>query len=53
MLEQRPGVIVHVTSIQRVMQMQITYTLSAADGSAIKGDVYNTIHELASPFDAK
>jgi hypothetical protein len=43
-------VFLEIPSIQRVMQMQITYNLATPDGAAVKGDVYNTIHELAPAF---
>jgi hypothetical protein len=32
------------------MQMQIAYSLAGPDGAAVKGDVFNTIHELAPAF---
>jgi glucose/arabinose dehydrogenase len=44
------SVFLEIPAIQPVMQMQITYTLSSRDGAPIKGDIYNTIHELAPAF---
>jgi glucose/arabinose dehydrogenase len=43
-------VFLEIPAIQPVMQMQVTYTLTARDGAPVKGDVYNTIHELAPAF---
>ena len=41
-------VFLDVPGIRPVMQMRISYNLDAADGALLKGDVYNTIHALAS-----
>lgn len=44
-------VFLEIPSIRRVMQMQISFNLKAKEtGAAIKGDVYNTIHELGAKF---
>jgi glucose/arabinose dehydrogenase len=44
------SVFLEIPGIQPVMQMQITYTLHSRDGAAVKGDIYNTMHELAPAF---
>lgn len=38
------SVYLRVPGLQPVMQMRISYSLDAADGSALEGKLYNTIH---------
>lgn len=44
--EDRRSVVLEIDDMKPVMQMKIGYTLSAADGSPVKGAVYHTIHAL-------
>jgi hypothetical protein len=43
-------VFVEIAGMQPVMQMQISYSVAAPDGAAVKGEVFDTIHELAPAF---
>jgi type 1 glutamine amidotransferase len=42
----RRSVFLSIAGLQPVMQMQIQYNVNAADGKAIRGDIYNTINRL-------
>ena len=44
------SVFLEVPDLKPVMQMQIGYDLEAADGTQVRGDVYNTVHALGQAF---
>jgi len=44
------SVFLEVPNLRPVMQMQIGYDLEAADGTQVRGDVYNTVHSLGKSF---
>jgi glucose/arabinose dehydrogenase len=43
------SVFLEVEDMRPVMQMQIGYDLEAADGTQVRGEIYNTIHALRPP----
>ncbi|HEV8379488.1 MAG TPA: DUF6797 domain-containing protein, partial [Tepidisphaeraceae bacterium] len=44
------SVFLEIDDLRPVMQMQIAYRFTAADGGQIKGDIHNTIHNLGPAF---
>jgi len=44
------SVLLRIKDLKPVMQMQIHFDLTAADGQPLAGDVFNTIHKLGKPF---
>jgi hypothetical protein len=44
------SVFLEVPNLRPVMQMQIGYDLEAADGTQVRGDVYNTVHAIGQPY---
>jgi len=40
-----------VPNLQPVMQMEIRYSLRAADGARVEGKIYNTINRLGPPME--
>lgn len=47
------SVFLKTAKLQPVMQMQINYNLTAADGALIQGAIYNTVHKTAVAYAAK
>ncbi len=47
------SVFLEVPGIQPVMQMMITANLTAADGTNIRNDIWNTIHNLGPAFNVE
>ncbi|MBL8793039.1 MAG: heme-binding domain-containing protein, partial [Planctomycetia bacterium] len=43
------SVFLRIKGLQPVMQMQLHFDLTAADGQPLAGDVFNTIHKLGKP----
>ncbi len=43
-------VFLQIDDLRPVMQMQIAYRVTAADGGQIKGDIHNTIHNLRPAY---
>jgi len=44
--DDRGSATLEIDDMKPVMRMKIGYTVSAADGSPVKGSVYPTIHAL-------
>jgi hypothetical protein len=47
------SVFLKLAKVQPVMQMQISYNLTTADGQLLEGAVYNTIHKMAATYLSK
>jgi hypothetical protein len=50
LLDDGKSVFLEVADMRPVMQMQISYDVEAADGTQVRGDVYNTVHALGPPL---
>jgi glucose/arabinose dehydrogenase/type 1 glutamine amidotransferase len=50
LLKDGKTVFLEMDDLQPVMQMMIGYKIKAADGANVKGEVFNTIHNLGSQF---
>lgn len=46
LLEEGTALFLHIADLQPVMQMQLGYTLRAADGTPLNHEIYHTIHAL-------
>ncbi len=52
LLDDGRTVFLDIPDIRPVMQMSVTYSLRAADGTPFRSGIYNTIHRLGAPHPA-
>lgn len=46
LMDDEKTVFIEIPGLQPVMQMRIKYNIEAADGTSLKQEIYNTIHEI-------